>query len=186
MGEANTPPALYIREIIIRQLSLSDIDSRSWTSQVRRVLVKYNLPTACQLLNNPPKKMAWKGTVRQAVTEEWSQRLQEEATEKPSLCFLNISLCEVGYLHPVWEDLDTIAIDKATVKVQPLICQYPLATSPTTGSNRSSTCPLCRLEAETPTHFLLHCPVMAAEWIPYLVRVLGTCRTYRLSVDPHC
>ena len=101
LAEANTPPALYIREIIIRQLTLSDIDSRSWISQVRRILVKYNHLTACQLLNNPPEKIAWYRTVRQAVTEEWSQRLQQEASEKTSLCFLNISLCEVDYLHPV-------------------------------------------------------------------------------------
>ena len=69
--------------------------------------------------------------VKQAVTGEWTQRLQEDAAEMSSLQFLNISCCEIGHVHPVWEDLDTITIDKATVKAQLLVGRYPLATSPT-------------------------------------------------------
>ena len=119
-----------------------------------------------------------------AVTEQWTITLQQEAIEKSSLQFLMTDLCAIGYIHPIWEDRNAIAIDKATVKAQLLVRRYPLATSPTAGANRSNICPLCKLEDETPAHFLLYCPAMAKERKGYLNRVLNTCRTYRLSIDP--
>ena len=122
------------------------MESDGWTSNV---LAKYDIPSAFNLLQDPPKKRDWKRTVRTAVADEWTKILQEEALEKSSLEFLNVEMCSVKLLHPVWEDLNAIDIDKATVKAQLLIKRYPLATSPTAGANRSEMCPLCKEEPNT-------------------------------------
>jgi hypothetical protein len=183
-ADAKTPPAIYIREIISRQLAVSDMDTESWTSNVRRTLAKYSLPSAFALLQDPPTKLRWKQMVKRAVCDEWCRKLQEEANNKSSLQLLNIDRCELGRVHPVWENLNAMEIDKATVKAQLLVKRYPLATSPTAGTLRVDTCPLCKEDSETTTHFLLQCPILREDRLPYLMKILENCRLYHLSIDP--
>jgi hypothetical protein len=184
-AESGSPPAVYIRELITRQLTMKDSTSTSWASHVRKLLRKYNLPTVLDLISTPPERKAWKATVKRAVREIWANELRDQAAEKSTLDILNCANCCMGTPHPIWLDLDNpLDIRKATVQAQLLVQRYPLASSRTAGKNRCDTCPLCKTEAESTTHFLLHCSKLSEARRPYLTRILHMCRMSRLSVDP--
>ena len=55
-AESNCPPALYIRNLVVRQLGMRDLDSSRWSIYVAKKLVQYSLPTALDIVQNPPKK----------------------------------------------------------------------------------------------------------------------------------
>ena len=111
--------------------------------------------------------------------------LREEARDKSSLQFLNLESCSTDSVHPVWQNLSCpLAIKKATVKAMLLTKRYPLSTSPTSGINQSDTCPLCKEDPETTTHFILQCSKLSATRLPYIRRIMDTCRNQKISVDP--
>ena len=122
--------------------------------------------------------------VKTAVNSHWLLKLVEEAEAKKTLSLLNIERCSLDSLHPVWNDIDSpLDVAKATVKAKLLIQRYPLATSPTAGQQRSETCPLCKDEPETVSHFLLQCPSLQKERRIYLPRVLETYRKHSIPID---
>ena len=95
------------------------------------------------------------------------------------------SLQYPGCTSTVWQDMGCpLTIKKATIKAMLLTQRYPLSTSRTAGSRRSELCPLCNSEPETTTHFLLQCGKLSTVRYPYLKRIMDTCRTQRVSVDP--
>jgi hypothetical protein len=88
--------------ILQRQLAVKDLNSNSWTTQVRELINKYDLPSAYMLLNNPPPKPKWKMMLRKAVDLFWVDHLRQEAfSKKTLLCMnMNIDTCSVGSVHP--------------------------------------------------------------------------------------
>ena len=52
-------------DIAVRQLAVRSITEKSWFSSVRMVLNAYSLPSAYELLNNPPSKEQWKKKTQQ-------------------------------------------------------------------------------------------------------------------------
>ena len=44
---------VWLRNIVTRQLALADINSKSWTSRIKKLLTKYDLPPASDLLQSP-------------------------------------------------------------------------------------------------------------------------------------
>ena len=178
-----SPPALYMRELIIRQLAMKGPKSSSWAAMVKEALNKYDLPPASSLIDNPPPKQTWKRTVKLAVNTTW--QLREDAQAKSSLYHLKIQSCSTHQIHPVWQNLHSpLEIMKATVKAQLLIQRYPLTTNRTAGSRRADICPLCKEEPETVSHFLLVCPALHSDRLPYLMRILNICREKKISIDP--
>ena len=100
------------------------------------------------------------------------------------MTYLNLDKCSTIVLHPTWQNLTCpLTIKKATVKALLLVGRYPLTTSPTAGTRSTEKCPLCSQEPETMVHFVLHCPTLRDDRIPYLNRVLQTCRVHNISVD---
>ena len=51
-------------ELAVRQLAIMSITEKDWFSSVRVVLNAYSLPSAYELLKNPPSKEQWKKTVK--------------------------------------------------------------------------------------------------------------------------
>ena len=185
-ADPKSPPALFIQEFIRRQLAVTAPESKCWTRRAEKALAKYQLPSPYSLFENPPKKLAWKRRVKTAVQESWTDKLIADAEDMSSLEYLNLDACEIGSLHPTWQEVNNqLDIQKATVKTQLLIKRYPLATSPTAGINKSDLCPLCKQEPETTTHFILHCPSTRLERLPYLLKILATCRSLKISIDVH-
>ena len=183
-AESNSPPALYVRDIITHQSAVCRDGSSSWTSHVKKLLRQYELPTIYSIINNTPNKNAWKETINKSVNTYWTKSLQDEAKQKSTLEHLRLEACTIGQLHPVWQNLSSpLEIQKATIKAQLLIKRYPLTTSPTSGIRTDETCPLCKEEKETTAHFILQCKELHSARRPYLVRVLSRCRQLRISVD---
>ena len=52
------------RELAYRQLAVKESTSKSWFVALQEVLYKYDMPTAQELLDNPPENLAWKVLVR--------------------------------------------------------------------------------------------------------------------------
>ena len=52
------------RDLAIQQLAVKDLKSRSWFITIQETLFQYDLPTAHDLLANPPEKLAWKYQVK--------------------------------------------------------------------------------------------------------------------------
>jgi hypothetical protein len=160
--------------VIKRQLAMKTSNSHSWTTHVKHLLHLYSLPSAHSLAEHPPTKTCWKIMVKQAVHEVWLQQLQEEATMKSSLSYLNLNACSLDNIHPVWHvGLDPLCMHKATTKAQLLIQRYPLTGSHCAGKRKSTSCPLCNTNLETLSHFLLHCQALTHVRSPLLKTFLG-------------
>jgi len=54
-------------EILVRQLTVRDLTSNSWTVHILLILHRYNLPSALTLVTNPSKKRLWKRMVKSTV-----------------------------------------------------------------------------------------------------------------------
>ncbi len=184
-GDSKCPPVRYVKEMISHQLAVKGINSSSWTSHVRKLLTKYQLPQASALLESPPSKQVWRHMVKTAVHDKWTQQLREDAEKKSTLQYLNLSQCRTDKLHQVWRDLSSpLAIEQASIQALLLVQRYPLTTSAITGTRRCDVCPLCKEEPETLSHFLLHCTALQNHRFYHLLKILDTIRKYSLSVDP--
>ncbi len=60
-----------------------------WFNQIKKILDKYDLPTAYKLLSNSPSKLAWKKSVKCALYSEVTNAWYEDVTTKPSLKYIN-------------------------------------------------------------------------------------------------
>ena len=94
INPVNNPPALRMKEIIVRQLATRDNSSNSWASLVKTLLDTYKLPTASSLIEKPVSKQIWKKMVNSKVNELWLENLKKEAEKMSSLKYLNLESCK--------------------------------------------------------------------------------------------
>ena len=149
------------KDLARRQLAVKDSTSKSWFIALREILYKYGLPTAQELLDNPPEKLAWKIMVGRHVNEHWKKEITQEAETKSTLKFLNKALYAPGKVHPIWTQCkhNSNSLLKAYAQVK-LTCGSYVLQSVRAKFNQfqvSKLCPLCREEDETMQHFILHC-----------------------------
>jgi len=78
-AESNTPPAIYIRDLITRQATVKDSTSSNWTTTIKKILQTYKLPSIVKLIENRPRKREWRKTVKKTINEAWTEALQDEA-----------------------------------------------------------------------------------------------------------
>jgi hypothetical protein len=173
-------------EVLERQLSVKDQHSCSWAVYVRSILRKYQLPSALDLLTDTPDKLAWKKLVKTTVLSQWTESLAEDAKTYTSLKFLNLDDFSLNSVHPIWRYnlYNALAVQKAGIKARLLVQRYPLSTSSFAGKKKRELCPICSEAPETLTHFLLHCPKLSVNRLPYLSRLLNSCRSQMLDVSP--
>ena len=116
-GNPSCPPLEYVKELITHQLAVKSQGSESWTTHVRKLLEKYKLPPASELLEYTPGKKEWKAAVKRAVHEKWSEDLCAEAMSMSTLQYLNIDQCSTDRIHPVWTSLSsTLEVKQASIK----------------------------------------------------------------------
>lgn len=123
--------------------------------------MKYGLPEAFHLLQNPPKKLEWKTMVDKKVNQFWIDSLVEDNNSKSSLNLMSVNTCKIGQCHPVWKTVrpNPIDVEKAAIKARILTGTYTLQ------SNRAKfnqhdvdpTCLLCKEGPENRQHFILTC-----------------------------
>jgi hypothetical protein len=166
-------PNSILATIMKRQIAVKNLNSHSWTSHVRLLLNKYDLPSAHSLVQYTPRKAYWSRLVKTAVQETWLKQLKSQASRKSTLQLLNLEVCSFGMVHPVWNhSADPLQGHMASTKAKLMVQRYPLTTSHCAGKHRSETCPLCREKSETLQHFLLECPALVTTRQPFLQKFL--------------
>ena len=91
-------------EIILRQLAIKNDTSHSWIVHIVKLLKKYDLPTAYEIMVNPPSKDQWKYLVKKAVQKHWTDKLHQEATDKSSLRYFPSHQGTLNRMHPIWQE----------------------------------------------------------------------------------
>ena len=147
------------KELILRQLALKDRNSASWTQKVRDLLLKYNLPSAYDIIVRTPTKEQWKTQVKRATDSYWKEKIQNEAATKSTLSHLNTDSFQPGKIHHIWDTVPSSnhEINKTQVKTRILVGRYTLATAEAKYKGTSPTCRLCHKGQEDLRHFLLSC-----------------------------
>lgn len=150
-----------IYQICERQLAVKVIDSHSFTSRIRRLLLLYDLPDVYSLISEVPEKMSWKNMLTAAVHNRVEEKWKEEIQGKSSLKYLNPDAVRAGSAHPLYSTVrpNTEDTRRAENKARLLTGTYTLQ------SNRAvfnqykvdPSCRLCEQEAETREHFIAEC-----------------------------
>ena len=175
-------PGSIERDVIQRQLVMKDESSLSWVWHVQKLLYKYSLPSAFELLQNVPEKLPWKKAVKKTVYQVWLKQLKRDAHNKSTLAYINLAACNLQDTHPVWQlgAADTLTVIKATTKAKLLVQRYPLYYSRTSGNNYGRNCPLCKEMPETLGHFLFHCPTLADTRRPHMDKLLTILENFNI------
>lgn len=160
------------KDIACRQISIKDYKTKSWFVDIKQCLLKYSLPDAMYLLQNPVAKNAWKNDVKLAVETYWNEQLRIEAASKSSLKYMNYSGCCIGNHHLVWGTTEPSIWDnqKAAIKARILTGTYTLQSNRAKFNqfNVDGTCKLCNQEVEDREHFLAVCTALSTQRAPYI------------------
>ena len=160
-------------KVIERQLTMKSSSSHSWVWYVNGLLKQYRLPSGFSLLEYTPEKERWKRIVKAAVLNKWERDLKEHAESKSTLSLLNLDICNLSHVHPVWRlgSANSLTVLKATTKAKLLVQRYPLFYNRISWINYGKPCPLCKSEAETLSHFLLECASLRTTRQPFMPKI---------------
>ena len=73
------------RDVAMRQLAVKDSNSNSWFIMLQETLLRYNLPSAHVLLENPPEKISWKMEVKCKINKFLELEIKNQAKLKSTL-----------------------------------------------------------------------------------------------------
>ena len=142
------------------QLSNKDSKSSSWFVYSYIQLNRYDLDPLNILQNYISK-----GDIRRNIRSYWFNIITNEAYEKSSLSYLDVSKCRLDVTHPVWASVGSNPTEtrKAVIKARLLAGSYTLQ------ANRAAfnqyqvrdQCPLCQGDPEDRIHFILLCPELS-------------------------
>lgn len=161
--------------LAVRQLAMKSLTATSWFSNVRRILMKYDLPSAYDLLENPLSKSSWKTLTNDKIKTHIKSTWLEDAKSKSSLKYLNIESCEVGKAHILWATVppNVRDVEPAAIKARLLTGTYVLQANRARFNqyNVDPTCLICSVEPEDRMHFLIRCPVFNEKRAVHLQRL---------------
>jgi hypothetical protein len=92
-------------EIARRQLALKDHHSHSWFTHIRKLLQKYNLPTAYDMMDYPPTKHQWKQLLNKAFEEHLHTEWHNDINDTPSLKYLVLPTHLNKQSHQLWHSV---------------------------------------------------------------------------------
>ena len=76
--------------------------SSSWFTSVNRILLKYEIQSACTLLSNPVKKLQWKRLVKEIVNTHWrNQVIQQQSRLYDQFYHLSVDGYKPESVHPI-------------------------------------------------------------------------------------
>ena len=150
---------------------------------MEEILEKYNLPHPLELLENPPKKEAWKNSYKTNLKNYWTKLQNEEIEEKNTLKYLTTAK-KPGQPHHIWKSSKSnpdypADTKKAMIKARLATGTYRLQTDKHrfTKGQQTPTCKLCQEEQEDTKHFLLKCKQLAPKREPYLRKLKDIMQT---------
>lgn len=113
-----------------RQLALKDHHSHSWFTHIRKLLQKYNLPTAYDMMDNPPTKHQWKQLLNKTFQEYLHTEWRNNINDKPSLKYLALHVPKHlnKQSHQLWHSVpnNIRAVTKANIKAKLTTGTYTL------------------------------------------------------------
>ncbi len=164
-------------ELARRQLTTETYESEDWYAYIRRICCMYNLPDPQDILDNPPKKNAWKSTYDKHLKEYWTSRIVRLAVYSKKARFLNPHAYSIGKSHPIirFASKHVKEIPKCNIKLQLIIGSYILQAQRARFNQFSvkPECLLCKQEPETRGHFLVSCPALQKHREPLLDKMKG-------------
>ena len=166
--------------IIRRQLAVKDDDSKSWISTVKKLLYKYGLPSAHDLLTEPPSKEIWKRSVKKAIANHYEAELKTEAIKQNSCRYVDLNACSLYTPHHVWTSAASYPreITRAANKVKLLLGVYNVqARRRNFKGETTPNCNLCKSEPENRAHFILKCPSLDStrkQYMPVIEAIVKT------------
>jgi hypothetical protein len=167
--------------IAVRQLTIKDRTSNSWFVYVNEVLAMYSLPSAHNILAEPPPKQAWKRTVKTTILQFWQEKYHKEAAHLSSIRYMSGDTLCFSKPALVWSS--TIESPRECAKARSkakLLCgclklQGMESRWKVKGQkNKSPICLLCSSGPETRKHFVLDCESLHSVRKPHLERILST------------
>jgi hypothetical protein len=165
-----------------RQLALKSSSSKSWFMYVDRILDKYGLPSAHELMETETSVSAWKKLVKSVVDTYWEGKLCTQAN-KSSIRYLSGHTLGLRAPALIWVSSRNTPREaqKARIKVKVMCGVLRLRVHDHLWSKGKSnevppTCLMCSLEAENRAHFLLRCPALQDIRDEHLVKIKETVR----------
>ncbi|MES9879604.1 MAG: reverse transcriptase family protein [Sedimenticola sp.] len=151
---------LKLKNLMERQLILKY--KNSFFTNVVITLKKYGLPAISEIVHFAKHK--WKSTTKIAIEAFWTEALTNDAENRTTLGYCNISNLRIGQTHPVWNTVksNTRDVKRGITKARMLTGTYLLQTNKSRFNKYEvdETCPLCRLEPEDRRHMLTRCPAL--------------------------
>ena len=145
--------------MVMRQLAVKDSSSKSWFIMLQETLLRYNLPSAHVLLENPPEKKSWKTEVKCKINKFWELEIKNQAKLKSTMKYLNLESFTAGKVHKLWSSAkyNSHGVQTTFVHVKMSVGTYILQSNRArfNQSTVAKVCPLCQLDDETLDHFLL-------------------------------
>jgi hypothetical protein len=160
-------PDTRIYQIVIYLLKNCSENSRTWSTHLRQLSMRYGLedPLVC-LGRDPPTKSVYKELVATKITAYYEDLLRKSANGNSLMKYLNVSTTGLrGRHHPALADMKTthdVRLSRPHLKF--LSGNY---LTYQTKANQSGGSPLCRLctsgQEESVSHVVSTCPAMAGE-----------------------
>ena len=153
-------------EIMLRQIALKTIASKSWFSLCRRLLAKYDLPSLFDVVEFPPSKEQWKSEISRAINRHWEEYIEFRASLYNSLRYINIGKYSIGKSHLSISSVKPSIMDvrRVSTKLRLLTGTYTLQSNRAIANqHHDPTCLLCHTEPETRAHMLFNCPALNAK-----------------------
>ena len=174
-------------EIAQRQMSVKDLESKSWFSDCNRLLYKYSLPNIYtldrQIDSVEARKSQLKKHIDPFIEKEWIQN------DKTSLRFLNVKSLRIEEVHHAWKSVpnDPRTVKRVYSKTHLLTSTYILQENRARFNQYkvNECCPVCGTEAEERVHFLAVCSRLVESrqgFICELVSILSISRNSDASV----
>ena len=155
---------------------MKDFSSRSWFIKIQETFFQYELPSAHDLIENPPEKLAWKCQVKLQIRKYWEKSIVKEARSKSTLRYLNLENFQIGRVHKLWSsaNYNQQSVHKASVQVKLSVGAYILQRNKARFNQFqvSKVCPLCDRDVESTEHFLLRCDELQRVRDPFVHQIM--------------
>ena len=154
---------------------VKSLNSNSWFICIQKLLIKYGLPQATELLDNPPSTYRWKTLMKKHIDEYWMDQMRHKAKLYSSLRFLHTVAYVPGRTHPLIQEVVGVRdVARIQTKLRLVTGTYVWQTNRSAFNQNqiSPVCLLCRAEDETTEHFLLRCTALEIVWQPALMEIL--------------
>ena len=123
----------------------------------------YGLPSAFELLENPPSRSEWKDLLNNSVNSvtetEWKKDVQDKSSIR--LRYVNPDVLRVGKCHTIWSTVRNNVTERrrAQLKCKLLTGSYILQANRAVFNQFQvdPTCKLCCAAPETPQHYIAEC-----------------------------